>query len=531
MKRFIFCFSVLSMAIVGFCLAETRSFASKLKDIQFRGYITEVNSPTSFRVDDYRITVENERDIELENVEKKAVKFNPAEQIKVGTFIKVKGKYDPDTLETTVTEVKIDMKQFRKLSHTVVLDSKPTGVSRNSDGTWSGTLLADARRIVIDGKTNVRFKLNKAEEKEEKEAKKQREKEEKTKQAAEKEAKPDEPPPAIESDRSDESDPSDFDDEDDLKQLFIDSKPLQSLDEIGPGIYMTYRGTENLTGAVSAEEVVFVRNEKTKDEAKMWKELRLKQKEAKKANSFAELKVGDKKYKVLPEKEVQEYVARVGESLIPDYQKNLPEDNENKIPFTFTVVYEKGINAGAYPTGTVVINHDLFNYLENEAQLAFILSHEIAHATQEHGIRAQNKHKKKRRGLFIGRIASYAMGYGLIYNILTLTQAAMENGYNRNLENQADRIGISNMIVHGYDPREAPRSWKVNAIENGDFPKNIFWSSHDSNTERRSFLWLTIHNTYAGLDFSAMKKDSEEFQRIAGLVQEKYPAKKKNKKG
>ncbi len=123
------------------------------------------------------------------------------------------------------------------------------------------------------------------------------------------------------------------------------------------------------------------------------------------------------------------------------------------------------------------------------------------------------------------------MGYGLIYNILTLTQKAMENGYARNQENQADRIGISNMIVHGYDPREAPRSWKVNAIENGDLPTNIFWSDHDSKTERRSFLWLTIHNTYPGLDFSAMKKDSEEFQRLAGLVQEKYPTKKKNKKG
>ncbi len=526
MKRVALALSLAS-AVCAFGLVATRSFASKLKSIEFKGYIIEVNSATSFRVDDYRITVENEKDIELENVDKGAVRFNPTEQIKIGTFIKVKGKYDTDTLETKVTEVKIDMNQFRKLSHTVVLDARPTGVSRNADGTWSGTVLADARRIIIDGKTKVRFKLNKSEEKEEKEAKKQAQKEERTAEAIENGAKPD--PSSQDVGKAEEGDVADFEDEDDLKQLYIDSRPLQSLDEIGPGVYMTYRGIENLAGAVSAEEVVFVRNEKTKAETKMWKELRLKQKEAKKANSFGQLKVGSEKYKVLPETEVQEYVSRLGESLIPDYQKNLPDDSENKIPFTFTVVHDEGINAGAYPTGTVVVNHDLFNYLENEAQLAFILSHEIAHATQEHQIRAHNKDKKKRRGLFIGRVAAYAMGYGLIGDILTLTQAAMENGYNRSIENQADRIGISNMIVHGYDPREAPRSWKVNAIENGDFPKNIFWSRYDSMTERRSFLWLTIRNTYPGLDFSSTKKDSPEFQRIAELIQEKYPAKKKKK--
>ncbi len=44
------------------------------------------------------------------------------------------------------------------------------------------------------------------------------------------------------------------------------------------------------------------------------------------------------------------------------------------MPFNFTIVYKKGFNASAYTTGTVVIHHDVFNYLENEAQLAFLIS-------------------------------------------------------------------------------------------------------------------------------------------------------------
>jgi hypothetical protein len=106
----------------------------------------------------------------------------------------------------------------------------------------------------------------------------------------------------------------------------------------------------------------------------------------------------------------------------------------------------------------------------------------------------------------------------------------MEMGYARTTENQADRMGLSNMINHGYDPRQAPRTWKLFSMVDGDSPK-YFWSNHDSNTERRSFLWLTIHNTYPQLDFDNLIRDSDEFQRIASIIKEKYPSKKKKKSG
>ena len=168
--------------------------------------------------------------------------------------------------------------------------------------------------------------------------------------------------------------------------------------------------------------------------------------------------------------------------------------------------------------------------MENEAQLAFLLSHEIAHATQEHSIRKAKKDRKKRTGLFIARIAAYSLGAGLIGDVLTLTQAAMVNGYSRSLENQADRFGMELMVRHGYDPRQAPRTWKVVSLHIGDNPTSLFWSSHSSNTERRSYLMLTIRNTYSNLDYATMKKDSPEFQSVKEIIDEKYPNKKMKKR-
>jgi len=509
----------------------------KIKDVEIRGYITQVNSPSSFEIDDYKITLDGRYDVELQNIEDKAIKFDSRIHIRIGTLVKLKCKLNTETLESKVEEIKIDVKQFRKLSHTTVLDSSPTNLQLTEGGKWTGLILADARRIMITPETDVRFKLNKSEEREAKEAKKEKEEQEKIEKEKAKEAEKAQQKAVEQAKSADEdkldnkSDDEDFDEGNSVEELQVGAKPLQSLSDIGPGVYLTYKGVENLNGSLIASDVVFVKNEKTKQEKELWHKLRIKEKESKKANSFDKMKLGGTEYKVLQEDEIQEYVNRLGKSLVPEYQRNLPDDDENKIPFRFVVIHEKDFNAGAYATGTVVINHDVFNFIENEAQLAFLLSHEIAHATQEHAVRQMNDRKKTRTWLKIGAIASYAMGYGLIARSLAITEQAMQAGYARSVENQADRIGMANMIQSGYDPREAPRVWRINAMIYGDDKTDFFWSNHSSNAERRSYLMLTLRNTYPGLDYSELKRDSVEFQKIASMIKEKYPSKRKVKRG
>jgi predicted Zn-dependent protease len=168
--------------------------------------------------------------------------------------------------------------------------------------------------------------------------------------------------------------------------------------------------------------------------------------------------------------------------------------------------------------------------LENEAQLAAVIAHEISHATQEHTWRQLNKDKGKRTALLIGGLAAAAFGLYAVSDIIQLTLGAMVNGYQRRLENQADRIGLEYLVAAGYDPREAPRVWKLMAKKYGNAPTNFFWSSHSNNAERRSFLMLDIRNNYSDLNFDQLKKgDESEYQRYVSLTQDAAAKKKKIK--
>jgi hypothetical protein len=516
--------SLLFLSVLAFfCNQNTvHSADDKTEKLEIDGYITQVNSPHSFEIDEYKMSLDGNYDVDLQNVEDKAVKFDPAVYIRIGAFVKIKSKVNTETLEAKVEEIKIDAQQFRRLSRTTVMDSAPTDLTKTSDGKWTGTILADARRIVVTPDTNVRFKLNKSEEREAKEKKKQDEEQKDVEETQKNEREK----TRNEADSADSKANDEDDTDDSVEELGMGSKPLQSLADVGPGVYMTYKGVENFEGSLVASDVVFVKNEKTKQEKQIWKDARIKAKESKKADSFDILKIGGKKYKALPDAELQEYINRLGQSLVPEYQKNLPDDDENKIPFRFIVVDEKYVNASAYPTGTVIVHDDDFNFLENEAQLAFLLSHEIAHATQEHALRKANHMKNTRTWL---HIAAFAVGGG-VGQALFLTEKAIENGYGRVSENQADRIGMADMIHYGYDPREAARLWKVMSMDFHDQKTNIFWSDHNSNEERRSFLMVTLRNTYANLDYSDLKKDSLDFQKIAAMVKEKYPSKVKKRK-
>jgi hypothetical protein len=484
------------------------------KQVKIRGYITNVISPTSFEIDDYRVTRDETLVFEFEN-ESAELKFKP-EDVRVGAEVEIRGAYDEATRELKASRIKIDLEQFRKFKITAVLSGEPEGVEQTPEG-WRGAFIADGHRIRVEPSTQVLFKANKSEEKAEKQKQKEQKKEQqKAKDSAAKAV------PA-----SDSAAPAE-DDEDET----AGAQPLASLKDVGVGMLMTYEGTEQPDGTVLAERVVFMRNELEKGEAALWKSLKLKEKPA----NFAEGKPGELKidqvgkFKLLPNQEVQDYVANLGRSLIPSYQRRMADDDPQKIPFRFYVVINKDVNAFALPNGIIIVNSGMFNVLEDEGQLAAVLSHEIAHSTQEHTWRQMNKDKKKRTALAIGGLAAAAFGIYGVQTILNLMQAAMINGYQRTLENQADRVGLEYMVEAGYDPRSAPRVWKLMAKKHGDHPTNFFWSSHDNNVTRRSFLMLEIRNNYSQLDLDKMKRgEAADFERLGALVKDAAAKKKKVK--
>ena len=96
--------------------------------------------------------------------------------------------------------------------------------------------------------------------------------------------------------------------------------------------------------------------------------------------------------------------------------------------------------------------------------------------------------------------------------------------------NQADRVGMEYMLAAGYDPREAARVWKVMALKNGEHATNFFWSTHDNNTTRRSYLMAEMRNNYDGTDFDRHKRTDARFDAAVGALKTMYAPKSKKVK-
>jgi Peptidase family M48/Domain of unknown function (DUF5666) len=469
------------LAVV-FTVAIPNTISAAVKQVKIRGYITNIISPTVFEIDDVKVSRSETLIFNLENQDA-TVNFKP-ENIRVGTEIEVEGMLDDQTNELKAIKVSIDLDQFRKLKNTTVLSRTPEGIVKTEKG-WNGVFWADGRQVRINETTQVLFELNKSEQK-----------------AVETAAK--------NSKKKAETEAAD-------KDEFTDSEPLKDIADVKPGMFATFEGMQQPDGAILASRIVFVKNELEKGEGGLWKSMKITEKTPNfTAGEPGELKVSSVgKFKLLPNQQVQEYVQRIGQSLIPAYQKNLADDDPQKINFKFYVIRDKDANAFALANGAVVINSGMITKLENEAQLAAVIAHEISHATQEHTWRQINKDKNKRTALMVGSLAAsiFAPGLG---TMLDLINSAMVNGYSRRLEDQADRIGLEYMVAANYDPREAPRVWKIMSKKNGDMPNTFFWSSHNSNATRRSYLMVEIRDNYSQLDFSQMKKgDADEYQKIS----------------
>ncbi len=447
------------------------------KNVKIHGYITQITSPTAFEIDDYRVSSDQTLALDFDNAGPD-IKF-ALQDLRVGVELQISGALDESTGELKAKSVKIDLDQFRVKPLTAIIAYPPKGITQTADG-WTGDFVADGQRIHVSPATKILFRPSRSDKELEK---------------ALKNAK-----------GSSDS---------------VEGEVLHSVDQVAAGMQITYEGKRNpTTGVVQAEKVIFMRNDLEPGEAKLWKSLKVQSTNAQglKPGELKIDKVG--KFKLLPNDDVQKYVRAIGVSLVPQYQRDLPDSDPRKIPFQWYVVENKEANAFALANGTVVINSGLFDVLDNEAQFAAVVGHEMAHATQEHTWRQLNFHKNERMGLAIA--SALAAGYGK-YNLsdaFKLTEAAIQNGYSRNLEDQADRVGLQYMTAAGYDPREAPRVWKQMTKNYGDQSTNFFWSNHDNNATRRSYLMNELRNNYQDMNWSNLKVNVEEYHRVQVAVHE-----------
>jgi len=214
--------------------------------------------------------------------------------------------------------------------------------------------------------------------------------------------------------------------------------------------------------------------------------------------------------KLFAVRSVQEYVTTLGDSLLPLGNRG----TSKALEFRFFVVEDSSINAASLPDGTLLINTALLGAIQNEAQLAFVLSHEIAHVLQVHYWREVHETRGQRVGLIIAGVAAGAFIGDLGTFLAGMGIASVVNGHQRELENQADRLGLQNVIEHGYDPREAPKFCRMIIERYGDRSTSKVWSNHDSSLMRGSFLTVQLMRQYPESQFEQRKRDSSAFRAM-----------------
>ena len=110
-------------------------------------------------------------------------------------------------------------------------------------------------------------------------------------------------------------------------------------------------------------------------------------------------------------------------------------------------------NASMAPNGMMQVWSGLLLRLENEAQLAAVIAHEVGHFMQRHSVeRLRDVKARAAFGTFLGM-------FGLVGAVASLATLASAFGFTRDQERQADLVGLDLMEQAGYDPREAAKVW------------------------------------------------------------------------
>ena len=185
-------------------------------------------------------------------------------------------------------------------------------------------------------------------------------------------------------------------------------------------------------------------------------------------------------------------VKRVGQKLataVEAYLNNHGLAAETKqYSWEFNLVQDKSAHAFCMPGGKIVVYEGLLPYTQNEASLAIVLGHEIAHAVAKHSAEQMSKQIKNQYGTQI--LGSVLNAAGVSSSTTQLAQIIAQKGlqfrslkYSRDNETEADRMGLIFAAMAGYDPNVAVSFWQRMSQGNNSNQSDMF-SDHPSDAKR-----------------------------------------------
>ena len=213
------------------------------------------------------------------------------------------------------------------------------------------------------------------------------------------------------------------------------------------------------------------------------------------------------------------YVSQVGQKLAAQ--------SDLKLPYEFVVLNNDVPNAWALPGGKIAVNRGLLVLLEDEAQLAAVLGHEIVHAAAEHGATQMRKSQVLGLGVMVAGVASKDSDYGAALTAGAAVGAqAWQAHYGRDQELEADKYGIRYMASAGYEPQAAVELQKTFVELSRSSGKqdaiSALFASHPPSEER------VRKNTQQTQNLPGGTRNKAAYQRAIQTIKKDIPAYKLN---
>lgn len=149
--------------------------------------------------------------------------------------------------------------------------------------------------------------------------------------------------------------------------------------------------------------------------------------------------------------ELSAYVNEVGQ--------RIAAVSDRQLDYEFVVLNNGVPNAWALPGGKIAVNRGLLYELNNEAELAAVLGHEVVHAAARHGAQAMTRGTLLQGAMVVGTIAAATSDYSEYTNLVVggaqVGAQLITTRYGRDAERESDAYGIRYMLRAGYDPRAA----------------------------------------------------------------------------